>query len=352
LLKPCLGVLAIGMIVATTIRADAAAIPEIALRQDYRAARASSADVTGGNQDRVGIPAGQTVEIADLQGPGVIRHCWFTLRGPGQRYLSRIRLQIRWDDSASPAVDAPWGPFFALGHDECADVVSEPIVVMAAQAPYITYPPGLAAFNCYFPMPFRSRARISVINEDDQPLDLFYFHIDYQRHETLPESACYFHARYHTEKTRPAMSPGGNNTSDRENYVILDAAGQGHYIGCTLHVDAPADEPGKWYEGDDMIVVDGEPLPRAILGTGSEDYFGLAWGVRRHFQSPYFGTAYHRWPDNGPEMLQYGKFSLYRWHLPDPIPFRQSIRVSIEHGHDNDAGHRYSSVAYWYATKP
>jgi len=347
-----LSVWALSAATLSSALAGPAGLPEIALRQDYEAKRASSANPTGGNQDRVTLAAGQTAQLADLRGPGIIRHCWFTLRSDSPDYLSKVILQIRWDDAEEPAVEAPWGPFFGLGHDECADVVSEPIVVMAARAPYIQYPPGLAAFNCYFPMPFRKRARISVTNQDDQPLSALFYHIDYQRHEALPESAFYFHALYRAEHTRPATHPDGKNTSGRENYVILEASGEGHYVGCTLHVEARPSDPGKWYEGDDMIIVDGRPVADGILGTGSEDYFNLAWGVRREFQSPYCGTSYHRWPEGGPEMLQYGRFSLYRWHLPDPIPFSRSIRVSIEHGHDNDAGNRYASVAYWYARQP
>ncbi|GMU20563.1 MAG: hypothetical protein AMXMBFR13_06600 [Phycisphaerae bacterium] len=327
-------------------------VPDLARRQPYTAGRVSSADPTGGNKDNITIPPGQTVTLADLKGPGLIAHCWFTMMTDSPDYLSKVVLQIRWDDADAPAVDVPWGPFFGLGHDECADVVSEPIVVMAGHAQYIQYPPGLAAFNCYFPMPFRKRAVIGIVNRDDQPVKHFFYHIDYQQHAELPDDAYYFHATYRTDHPAPATRPESRNTTGQDNYVILETAGQGHYVGCTLHVNAPPDEKGKWYEGDDLIVVDGRPFSDAIRGTGSEDYFGLAWGVRRHFQSPQFGTSYHRWPAEGPEMLQYGRFSLYRWHLRDPIPFTRSIHVSIEHGHDNDAANRYASTAYWYAAKP
>lgn len=327
-------------------------VPEIARLQRFEAARASSTDPTGGNRDHLTIEPGQTVQIADLTGPGIIRHCWFTLATGSPDYLSRVTLRMRWDDDAEPAVDSPWGPFFGLGHDEVADMVSEPIVVMAGKAPYIKYPPGYAAFHTYFPMPFRKRARITVTNGTDEPIRQFFFHIDWQKLQALPDDTCRFHARYRTEHTKPETLPDGRNVSGEDNYVILETAGRGHYVGCTLHVEARPDEPGKWYEGDEMIAVDGAELDERILGTGSEDYFGMAWGVRRHFQSPCFGTSYFRWPEQGPEMQQYGTFSLYRFHLRDPIPFSKSIHVSIEHGYNNDAGHRYASVAYWYAHRP
>jgi len=292
------------------------------------------------------------VVLAELKGSGIITHCWFTLTADDPQYLSKVILKMYWDGAAQPAVDSPWGPFFALGHNECADVVSEPIVVMAGKAPYITYPPGRAAFNCYFPMPFRQRARITVTNTSPQPIRAFFYHIDYRAYDALPDDTCYFHARYRCEQTRVEKTDDSCNTTAADNYVILDTEGTGHYVGCTLHVEAHQAEPGKWYEGDDMIIVDGQPLDQAILGTGSEDYFGMAWGCRRWFQSPYCGTSYHRWHEDEPKMLQYGRFSLYRWHMRDPIPFTRSIRVTIEHGHDNDAANRYASVAYWYARRP
>lgn len=332
--------------------ADYSGVPAIVLTQDYEAARVSSRNPTGANYDSVSIPAGSTLKIADLQGPGIIKHCWFTLRGDDPDYLSNIILQIKWDDASKPAVNVPWGPFFGLGHGECADIVSAPIAVMAGKAEYIHYPPGLASFNCYFAMPFRKRAEISVINAGKVDLPWFFYHIDYERHRTLPSDTCYFHASYRSEITTVGTEPNDCNVTASNNYVILDTNGSGHYIGCTLHIEAHKGEAGKWYEGDDMIIVDGEPLDEAILGTGSEDYFGMAWGVRRWFQSPYFGTSYHRWNLDEPEMAHYGKFSLYRWHLPDPIPFKKSIRVTIEHGHNNDAANQYASVAYWYALNP
>lgn len=335
-----------------TTASSSVGLPDIVLPQNYRAARVSSNDATGGNVDNHSIAPGETLLVADLQGPGLITHCWFTISSEEPTYLSNLVLQIRWDDAAEPAVDSPIGPFFALGHNEIADVVSAPIAVMAGRATYIKYPPGLGALNCYFAMPFRRRARIEVVNRGSKPVRQFFYHVDWRTFEELPPDARYFHARYRTENTAVDTQPEGRNLGGESNYVILDAAGAGHYVGCTLHVEARASEAGKWYEGDEFIQVDGESVKRAMLGTGTEDYFNMAWGVRRVYQAPFFGASYVSWNPGEPEMLQYGRFSVYRWHLPDPIPFARSIRVSIEHGHDNDAANRYASVAYWYAAEP
>lgn len=331
---------------------DAPKLPHIIMPQEYEAARRASTNKTGANHDSMTVAPGATVEFARIDGPAIINHCWFTMMTDDPRYLSNVVLRIRWDGASAPAVESPWGPFFGLGHDECADVVSAPITVTAGKASYIKYPPGLAAFNCYFVMPFHKQAVFTITNGGDKPISAFFFQIDYQRHRALPDNVRHFHATYRTEMTAPGQEPNDCNTTAKENYVILDTAGDGHYVGCTLHVDAPPSQKGKWYEGDDMIVVDDQPLAEGILGTGTEDYFGLAWGVRRMFQAPYHGVSYLRWPDGGPEMTQFGQFSMYRWHLLDPIPFRKSIRVTIEHGHNNDTANRYASVAYWYARKP
>lgn len=331
------------------LRAADPDLPPIVRAQRYKARRASSWNPTGANHDNITLPADKETVVSTLEGPGIIRHLWFTIGTNHPKYLSDLVLRITWDDASKPAVDSPFGPFFGLGHDRCADVVSAPIVVMTGKAAFIKDPPGRAAFNCYFPMPFRTHARIAVVNRCGEEIPNFFYHIDYQRHTSLPHDVLAFHARYRSERTHPAPEPDGKNVTGKENYCILETQGEGHYIGCTLHVEAHASEPGKWYEGDDLIVVDDEPLAQAIHGTGSEDYFNMAWGVRRHFQSPFFGTSYHAWNTDERKNAHFGRFSVYRWHLQDPIPFERSIRVSIEHGHNNDAGNRYASVAYWYA---
>jgi hypothetical protein len=327
-------------------------LPPIVLAQDYEAARASSWDRSGANRDFVSLPAGEAVELATLAGPGVITHIWLTIGTDHPTYLSDLVLRVYWDGVATPAVDSPIGPFFGLGHDRCADVVSAPIAVMKGRANYIEDPPGRAAFNTYFPMPFRKNARIEVVNRGPEEVPSFFFHIDYQQHRELPESVRYFHARYRSERTRPAEEPEGKNVTEAANYVVLDTRGEGHYVGCTLHVEAHQEDPGEWYEGDETILVDGQALEEAIHGTGTEDYFNMAWGVRRWFQSAYFGTSFHAWNPGEPELESFGRFSVYRFHLLDPVPFAKAIRVTVEHGHNNDAGSRYASVAYWYAAAP
>ena len=133
------------------------------------------------------------------------------------------------------------------------------------------------------------------------------------------------------------------NTTGADNYVVLDAHGTGHYVGCVLHVDT--DEPGWWGEGDDMFFVDGEGWPPDIHGTGTEDYFCGAWNynrLARPYSTPYYGYHLRGNADYT------GKHSQYRFHVEDPVYFERSLLFSIEHGHANDKQGDWTSTAYWY----
>jgi hypothetical protein len=304
--------------------------------------RASTYDTTGGNCDRFLLAPSQKMDLK-IDGAGCIRHIWFTLRSDDPGYLAKTRLRMYWDGSDVPAVDCPFGDFFCLGHGDVADVVSDAVCVSIA--PHIETPPGQAAFNCYFPMPFANGARVELENGCSADL-IWYAHVDYEAYVSAAqvEGSGRFHAVYLREQTEPEDNP--LNITGDGNYVILDTKGEGHFVGCCLSTRVEPTDPGKWWEGDDMIFVDGEPWPPAIHGTGTEDYFGNAWGFRRQFSTPYYGVSYMRKrPGDG---YKDGLFTVYRFHVLDPIAFRKSIRVTVEHGHGNDAGNAFSSVAYYY----
>ena len=142
---------------------------------------------------------------------------------------------------------------------------------------------------------------------------------------------------------------GTPNTDGAENYVLLEAEGRGHYVGCNLNIDCFERSKNDWYgEGDDMIFIDGDVKP-TLHGTGTEDYFNTAWSPRQEFCTPYHGLPLY----SGTEEWPYaGKNSMYRYHIEDPVHFQKSIRVTIEHGHANNLSNDYSSTAYWYQTEP
>jgi hypothetical protein len=199
-------------------------------------------------------------------------------------------------------------------------------------------------FNCWVKMPFRQRAKICLLNESDVETRIFYY-IDYQARETLPDKLYYFHSSWRAEMpcqpTPLVNGQEGPNLSGEHNYCILDTSGEGNFLGCNLSIDNF--DGGWWGEGDDMIFIDHEPFPGSLHGTGTEDYFNQAWGVQ-DLCYPYAGTSWFNQQHRDWE----GQWTMYRFHVQDPIPFRTHLRVTIEHGHNNHRSDDYSSTAYWY----
>jgi hypothetical protein len=315
-----LTILALGMTASPAGSQDA--LGKLGARQDYRSRRISSYDRSGGNSDSAKIEPGSTLVLAEIKGPAAVHHIWTTVDGE-PFYGRKLILRAYWDGEESPSIEAPLGDFFGVGHGLDRNLSSLPIACSSEGR----------ARNAYWYMPFRWSCRLTVTNEGSRPVDSFFFYIDYRELPDLDPEAPYFHAQYRQETP---CEPG-------RNYVIMDAVGRGHYVGCSLSVLQRT--MGWWGEGDDMIFVDGEETP-SLHGTGSEDYFSDAWGMREG-ANLFYGCPLQE------EDFQVGaKASVYRFHIPDPIPFRKSIKVTIEHGHANTGTDYYSSVGYWYQTEP
>lgn len=317
----------------------------LARLRDCSTRRISSYDRTGGNDDRLHVQAGQGAVLADISGAGCINHIWCTVECHEQDALRKLVLRAWWDDEATPSIEAPLGDFFGMGHARTRNWWSLPLQMS---------PEDGRAFNCFFPMPFARRARIEVASECSSEETLVYYYIDYESYAALPDGLGRFHAQWRRANpcagidesgmSDEAFGFGGHNTSGADNYVILDAEGQGHYVGCSLNIhNLRMTERWNWYgEGDDMIFIDGEPFPPSLHGTGTEDYFNTAWCPQQEYSSPYHGIIL----GGGPNWS--GQVSLYRFHIEDPVCFRKSIRVTIEHGHNNHRADDYASTAYWY----
>lgn len=287
----------------------------------YKMIQVSSHDTTGGNNDRINLQIGETATIADLPGPGRIVRIWITIDSRDPWFLRRILLRMYWDDEPNPSVEVPVGDFFGTGFGY-HHYISE----------YLGMTSG--GYFCHFPMPFQKSARIEVENQTGQEVYAFYSHIDYQQLEQpLPEKTAYFHAFWKRDL----------RTDSKENYTVLEAKGTGHFVG--LNMSMQSLRGSLWYlEGDEMIWVDGEAYP-SIYGTGTEDYFTGGWYFNRgEFYAPYHGLIVKN------DSL--ARIAAYRLHIKDPIPFRSSLKFTIEHGHDNEEIADYSSTAYWYQKEP
>ncbi len=329
---------------ATRAEADPYLLPEYACAHDYVSLKQSSYDRTGGNADSWPVAAGETREVFQASGPGVITHVWFTIAADSSHHLKEIVLRMYWDGQAKPSVETPVGDFFGLNLGQYNLYQSAFMNCSSAK--------GL---NCYFAMPFRKAARVTVTNEGTQKVGAFYSNIDYQLVPSLPERSLYFHAQYRQSTPNRAIKFANwkdeLNRDGKNNYVFVEARGQGHLMGVTLGVLQNHD---NWMgEGDDMIFVDDETKP-AINGTGLEDYFNGAWGFTGgQFANLYNGAHLINLQDvDNSGFVAGGRYCLYRWHADNPVTFRKYLKHTIEHGHADDRADNFYSVAYWYQSQP
>ncbi len=315
------------------------------IRPGVQTMRVSSYDRSGGNNDRFeNIPPGERRTLFDVKNAGIINHVWITIAPPPPA-LSRndIVLRMFWDGNTEPSVEAPIGPFFGQGWNEAYNYVSLPLSANPVEG---------RALVSYFQMPFANGARIEIENQSDRKIDAFYYYVDYIALPNLPEQAGRFHAWYNHQLTEAdekgenewdTLGPAGKNPDGERNYLIADTKGAGHFVGVNYFVHSPTP---MWYgEGDDMIYIDGSPLP-SLHGTGTEDYFNTSWCPKELVSHPYFGYAR---VNNETGWL--GRTHLYRFHITDPIHFAKSLRFTIEHGHNNVLTLDLASVAYWYLEK-
>jgi hypothetical protein len=205
--------------------------------KDYLQKRVSSYDTTGGNADFRQLARGETLTLLDVAGPGLITHLWITVASPDPQHLKALILRAFWDGETAPSVETPLGDFFGLGLGEYYIYQAIPLSVGSDKA-----------LNCFFPMPFRKRARITVTNEGSLQVSAFYFNLDYRAYsKPLPDDQLYFHAQYRqanpaTGWTREWKSNSDPRVNDRQNlngdgnYIWMEATGRGHFVGVTMSI--------------------------------------------------------------------------------------------------------------------
>ena len=299
-----------------------------------RPRRASSGEFDPeSNRDAHHVRSGQRFILADLDGPGEVRHIWFTIASLDRRYPRTLVFRVFYDGAKTPSVETPIGDFFAAGNGMRANVSTLPIEVSSYGR----------ALNSYWRMPFRKHCRIEVHNQGPHTMTV-YFQCDWLKLDTLPDDARYFHARYRQEYPAKPFSW----------YTVFEGEGEGHYVGTVF---SSQNNVASWFgEADDRIYVDGEEVP-SIIGTGTEDYFNDAWNLRLT-SNRRVGTTICE-----PKGLE-RRITAYRWHIADPVPFTRSLKLEIERRSfiavtDPATGRRrsydfkyrpdfWSSVAFWY----
>ena len=280
------------------------------------------------------VKNGETATLMDIDGCGVIRHFWVTLPGRDPIEYRNLILRMYWDNSEVPSVEVPIGDFFGVSHGKAVNLNSALISNINGKG-----------FNSWFAMPFRKHARITIQNDmpDGRDLSLIFFQVDYELHESLPDNVGLFHAQFRRE----------NPTTKKRDFVLLDnVEGPGYFAGCVIGVRALGEH--WWGEGEMKFYIDEDTDFPTICGTGTEDYFGDAWGMDL-YQTPYMGcTVLERLPEKaeGTELV-----SMYRFHVQDPIYFQKNLTATMQQigWFPDGLGERsddWCSVAYWYQAKP
>ncbi len=297
-------------------------------------------DVVIPDDTRFDIAPGETLTLCDIHGPGRIARFWVALpvfgRGP---VLRSAVLRIHWDDEEDPSVECPLGDFFGVGFAHPKPFVSDRLQVSGG------------GYVCQFEMPFRNRAIVTIENQSCRRLRLLVFQVAFYEEDpssTPGEEPETFHAQWRRQ----------NPTTNGKPYVALEASGSGRVVGLKMDM-----QNRSWWlkpplgrilfprglglgmlEGPERLVVDGDDAS-AMVGTGTEDFFGGGW---------YFMGREFRTPTHGATTCSFllGRVSAYRFFVNDPIPFAKSISVAFDHGIDNGMPTDHSSVAYWYQREP
>ena len=286
----------------------------------------------------INLPAESITTIMDVDGPGVIQHMWFTIE-PHQ--LRHLILRIYWDGEETPSVEVPLGDFFCNGWKEYMNEAWRPANINSL--PINVNPSG--GFNSFFPMPFRKHARITIHNRWANDQKGFFYTINYALTSVDSDDA-YFHAQFRRVSPLPYKEP----------YTILDGIhGKGHYVG--TYMAWQQNNWGWWGEGEFKAYLDGDGEFPTICGTGTEDYFGGAWGFNNTYSAPFMGyPAGSSLADKVPQGTRHG---LYRFHIMDPIRFHQDLRITMQALGWRRGPWQYlplqddiASVAYWYQREP
>ncbi len=291
------------------------------------------------------VHAKETVTLAEIDGPGAIQQIWITVAPEWWRMLV---LRFYWDGEDTPSIEVPLGDFFCSGWTVRCKVNSLPIAVNPA-----------GGFNSFWEMPFRKSARITLENLTDKEVFGFFYQINYTL-TPVPDDMAYLHAQWRRSNPLPY----------KDVHTLLEGvSGQGQYVG--TYIAWQTNNNGWWGEGEIKFYMDGDSEFPTICGTGTEDYFGGAWcfieddGQYHSYSTPFMGLPQIIKPDGLYKSQQ--RFGLYRWHVMDPIRFKQDLRVTIQALGWRSASlnnrpfeeWRYlplqddiASTSFWYQTEP
>jgi len=257
------------------------------------------------------VAPGEKLVLADIAGPGRVRHIWMTFPPDIPQEMRAVWMEVYYDGGSEPSVSVPCLDFFGLSHGRPAHYFSALTAVQEGRG-----------FNAYFPMPFAKQIRFELTNGGSKSISFFY-QIDYTLERVDPETG-YLHVMFHRE----------NPTTPKRDFVIAAGLkGPGRFLGCVVGVRVQRDDM-LWYgEGEFKVYRDGDDKLPTICGTGLEDYIGSAWGLGKH-TAFYAGVPVNvAPPEDKPHLMGVAMpdfVSFYRWHVPDPIIFHDSLTATIQ----------------------
>jgi len=335
--------LLMGLLLLTPARISAAPAPDV-LREPYRldtglvSRSISFENPTGAPGEggkaasnlgpgRKGAPAreikpGETVLLCDVKGPGTLRHIWMTTSGEPTIQRECV-IRAYWDGQEHPSLECPIGDLFGFAHGK---------IMSYESAVHSCGPTG--GRNLWLPMPFTRQARLTFTNEGKKPVTLFY-QVTYTLADQHPRDVGRLHVLFRRE----------NPTMEKSDFELLPRRAQkGRFIGSVIGIRNL--HPDQWWgEGEIKVCMDGDKEWPTIVGTGSEDYVGLAWGIQ---QAPFLF--------NGCSLNEKNFVSMYRWHLPDPIAWEREARITIQQIAWKDGLKEtqddWSCATFWYEPVP
>ena len=265
-----------------------------------------------GAPNKIILP-GEVVPLMDMAGPGRIHHIWLTVPPMPPAAMRRLILEVRYDGAEEPSISVPMPDFFGASLGRPVELTTALTAIQEGRG-----------FNSTIPMPFQERIEMRLINASDRRFPLYY-QIDLTLGDE-PQDAGLLHAHFNRQ----------NPTTMKDDFVITDGLkGPGRYLGvvCGMRVlnEINAQHRFSWYgEGEVKMFIDGDQALPTICGTGLEDYAGTAWGMGAH-QAPWSGVPHEIKAPDSPNSGPNPDFaSFYRWHVPDPVPFREDIKVTLQ----------------------
>lgn len=248
------------------------------------------------------LKAGETKILMDVEGAGIITRMWFTIQDRSPQMLRSLKIEMFWDGSKKPAVSVPIGDFFGNGLGR----------MVAHQNELFSNPEG-RSFNCFIPMPFKTGAKVVVTNEGNIDLNMLFYDINFVELKEWSNENLYFHCFWNRDT---ATVPGVDYT------ILPQIKGKGRFLGVNFGVIGnPVYKKSWWGEGEVKMYLDGDTDLPTLVGTGTEDYIGTAWGQGK-FINRYTGCLVADTEND--------YWTFYRFHIPDPIFFKDEIRVDIQ----------------------